>query len=455
MKLISNYFDMGLFREGLRQNKVIGIIGLAISIGFSVLTPVGAALMVAYFSFMNHFDVMLYGDVDEIPDYASRLNDFLDDIHLSCEGMFDTSYMTIVFLILVSIATFRLFNFLTKRNASDYFHSFPHKRSCIFTSYILSIVFMSFVQSLAFFVTTSVTYGILYYFFGFTLYKSFIYAIEIFIVCILVTVTVATACAMTGNLFSSIVVSAVLLAVPRLFITILSAEITLGTDHLVFNRLSEFSNINTNLLTALTLRSSGGMMISLDQFLDIPGLYAIIYTLGLAFVTYIIGLIFFKKKHSEAAGKPSNTPFLQLIFRIIPAMPLTIIPIAMLIYPGVDIVDFFVNLADNPFTLFVIVAIELACMSIMMLYEIISTKSFNKSYKGILTMPLFLLIQVIIVVYFSIVSYREIHFAPDTDKINLLFLLSLMMTVGPVTFHLTTAFTAYIITKSLTKKLSE
>jgi len=169
MKLISNYFDMGLFREGLRQNKVIGIIGLAISIGFSVLTPVGAALMVAYFSFMNHFDVMLYGDVDEIPDYASRLNDFLDDIHLSCEGMFDTSYMTIVFLILVSIATFRLFNFLTKRNASDYFHSFPHKRSCIFTSYILSIVFMSFVQSLAFFVTTSVTYGILYYFFGFTL----------------------------------------------------------------------------------------------------------------------------------------------------------------------------------------------------------------------------------------------------------------------------------------------
>ena len=184
----NKYFSLSLMWEGIKQTKSVGICLTVIS------------LIVACFS---PFMQILNGS--EASFHAVTVNEFVSPI-------FSMFYFTPAIFVL------GLFGFMNKRNSSDFYHSVPLNRSCVYITYaavtMVWCVFIILVSTFSSYILCSLAPNVMItpYFIWTALYSSFIVAF-------LVMSIALVAMGLSGNLFSDIVTFLLLMFAPRLIIS--------------------------------------------------------------------------------------------------------------------------------------------------------------------------------------------------------------------------------------------
>lgn len=100
-------FSPRLYLDGLKQLRLIGIAGLVILALEAILIPVGGVLSQMDREFVS---VELVGFMNMHP------------------------MLVLCFCVLAPLMTLYLFQFLNKRNASDFYHAIPETRLCLFSA---------------------------------------------------------------------------------------------------------------------------------------------------------------------------------------------------------------------------------------------------------------------------------------------------------------------------------
>ena len=100
-------FDKRLCFEGIKSLKLVGMVFLVLGIIISFLIPFNT-------------DKNLVDKIYTISRYLPHI--------------------MAIHTVITPCLTLYMFSFLLKRNASDFYHSIPHKRTCLFLSFFVSVV---------------------------------------------------------------------------------------------------------------------------------------------------------------------------------------------------------------------------------------------------------------------------------------------------------------------------
>ena len=280
-------FNRAIYWEALCQLKIVGIIYL-LAVEFS------AAFNCGFYALGNY-------------PVESR---FVNFIH--------ANVMLLPFVVLFAvIMTFLLFQFQNKRHDSDFYYSLFPTRTSLYVSFMAAILSWLTVGILLSTLTTVI---------GFSLFSAHyplaISSVPGMLLCLFgsafyISGIIAFAMSVTGTVFSNVLVSVLIFAMPPLLEAVFKGSLEAGLPILAFEYMpSLFSN---DPITLLCSRIFG--FNSITDYVCI-GLYSLI--VGLLFM--ITALFLFRRRSSETAGRPALSRPLQAAFRIAFAMLICLIP---------------------------------------------------------------------------------------------------------------------------------
>lgn len=368
-------FDRRLYREGMRQLAVAGIISL-------IVFSIQVILLVIQDVILNQWSLV---DLNE-------MNPF--------------SYLT--FCLVAPLMMIYLFRFTTSRSSSDFYHSIPQTRLCLglsFTAAVLSwsliVQWGSTLLALILHLAMPKLYTVQT---GLALTESLMVSSGV----LLVAGAVFLGISLTGTLFTNFAASLIILFFPRFVMfamqnTLQSSIAVMTTDSvpLIGNHL--------NFVTSLIFSPLETTSYSYSQMISLP---AGIYTAVLGAIYLCLGLLAFSRRPSETAGKPAVSPVWQTVFRLVPAALVCVFPAVILyrVMTGLESMD------SN--TWFQLVVIYLIAAGLYFLYELITTRRL-KSLRGALPgLAILVLLNVVFLTGMISVRRSVLSFQPDTDDIE-------------------------------------
>ncbi len=214
------FFDKNLMLDGLSQLKLSGIILFILSLAATVLP--------AIFSWI------------EIINAEKQNNFYPASTIVSCTRL--SGILLPVMYIAPFVFCLILFGFLNNRKGSDFFHSLPQSRICMFLSYAVSII----IWLAAIIVIPTLAASLIYAVSGATFSAVLIpYAIfTLFAGSILVLACMLFAMSITGTVFSNIMVFGLILFLPRLLISVYTMAVSYALPILNIQKIGQFLNIN-------------------------------------------------------------------------------------------------------------------------------------------------------------------------------------------------------------------
>lgn len=364
MKTKNKIFDLSLCIEGMRLLRVLGFISFIIYLTISFLIPYNYS-----------------GD-----DYIGRMDystiDFL-------------AHDYVIFMLVVPALTLFLFSFLLKRNSSDFFHSIPHKKICVFVSFFMSIMIWTFIIefSAALFSVIFAKIFISNIVFDFAyIFKTLL---GIYIASMAVCAGILMAVSITGNFLSNVIVSGFILLAPKIFADFFLDQIN-KLAYNVFDVESFFPVLfgKYNLVTSF---------MSVSDFTEMGNAKYQLYTFILFAIMFVAALILFNKRKSEVAGNAASYKFLQDVYRIVFTMILCLLPLNMIFedYGKTGIIS-----------LYVIILI------FYFVYEIVTTKSVKNLIKIIPGIFIVIILNVCIIFGVKIVSKRILNYKPEIKDMS-------------------------------------
>lgn len=236
-----------------------------------------------------------------------------------------------------------------------------------------------------------------------------IYVAE-FICALLCSAAIALACSITGNIFSNICVSGLIVFLPRFIILLVAITVTGSVATATMERPVWILDNSYNMLTAQVL----GVFDSLystsssvsQMFLSIT---SNIYTLVLAVIYIVLGCVLFTKRKSETAGKPALGWKLQFAIRTAIGFVISVLGVMLYIREKRGGYSNFLEYIVVPFVVAAFVVI---------IYEVISSKKLHRIIKAI---PSIILAYVIAAVFGVIVNAgigQMLSYVPDTSKVK-------------------------------------
>ena len=194
---ISNLFNEKLFVEAFKQIRVVGLTAFVILGALGVFMPL--LHMIENNESLSHYQSAQLFDTDA----------------------FMWPLLALIFIV-APLMFIMLFNFLTKRSGSDFYHSLPVKRITLFTTFTTAImawvVMLAIIYTFILLITTSITLPY-YVIDNITIIN---YIVNTIVGCLLIISTFSIGISLTGTITSNIVFSCGILIIPRLVITILS-----------------------------------------------------------------------------------------------------------------------------------------------------------------------------------------------------------------------------------------
>ncbi len=339
-------FSRGIYAEGLRRLRVFGFIALA-----ALLTLELAPIIISL------FDYVLYYRNDPISTYS------VSDI------TFDIVLLAVPFAVIVAspIMTIIAFSVFNKRSSSDFYHSLPYSRQCIFLSTISAV----YTWIIGICLICSLSGLILYSAFDNLFVVIFDLAGEIILtyiaILILTTATTALAMSATGTVFSNICVTLLLMFLPRFIITVISSWISDTTGFLPINEIGHsFLSFDINGLFALV----GGLFTGNIAYYH-PNLTTAIYTLLLGIAYLFAALFVFIKRKSETATRSAPTTAIQHIVRILISVAVGILSVILFL--------------EGLWAAFVIVSI--IGVIVYFAYELLTTHKWKNCLKALPFLP--------------------------------------------------------------------
>lgn len=356
--------------EGIRQLRIIGFIFLIIYVLEAVLIPLNRASL-------NH--------------NPSR------STMIGINTMHPVIYLT--YTVLAPIMTLYLFRFLTKRNSSDFYHSIPHTRTCLYISYIAAI--LTWVGVILF-VSSGISVCIFSWLPYYSVQLSMVipYIIGVFTASIGVVCGVSLAQCITGTVLSNIIVSGIIFFFPRLLTFAITENILDKTYGLIPGEyFMPALNGKYNLITTVFFNRNG--------LSDFTKYSSWIYTFILAIIYFAAGLYLFNKRHSENAENPASSRWLQAVYRICITLAFCLIPICTICQ------DYLWSTNDltGIFTLYCIAVV------IYFLFEIITTKTVRNLLKVVPGLIVIAVLNIGIIFFINTVSDYQLNFCPESSEV--------------------------------------
>ena len=346
-------FNYKLYIDGIRQLKLIGIMSTIILSVFAIIVPVG------------HFIDSMHAD-----EYGRA---YFADIALTLEQAVPINH--VIYLIIVPVMCLSLFNFLTKRNACDFYHAAPVRREGICFSFYAAImtwvIGMLTLSGLIGIITMAVLPGM-----SVIIPSIFVYFFEILAASVLVAGGFMIAVSLTGTTFTNLVVAIIILFFPRIFIAASTLMLNSSLPYINLSSRGLLLNHNNNLL--IRLFSTVLFSFSSNKAAQTSVVVPIIYSFVVGLFYAAVGCFLFARRRSEAAGNAAISRRLQLVFRLIIGFSFCLLPcyiIYSMIVDGDN--DFDISMLFSLFVLYVVALI------IYFLYELITTKKLKNLVKAI------------------------------------------------------------------------
>lgn len=329
--------------------------------------------------------------------YVLTSRDLLTFVHHNKTYLITTGEVA-PFTFLVIIFTFFLstsaFSFLNTRRGSDFYHSIPLKRICVYLSFSAAIATWIAGVVLATLVIDSIIFAL-----------SPVYTIDVVDVFLLfigysisalaLSGIVITCRAVSGTSASCVFYTACLLISPRILLTLFQNTIEGFNPCVSFSdTFFQFLNLNSSLYFPFAIAFSGSMR-------SFPSLLTLLFLFLEAAIFFSLGAYFYVKRKSELAGNTESKGALHRFFRVLVTLPI----ITATIYA---------SLSDETFSITLI----MIALLVHFLFELTLTKNAKKAAKSL---PMFFLSFaisfVIIVGGFSFAKVYEIT-NPTADEIE-------------------------------------
>lgn len=385
--LKNKFINPKLFVQGLLQLKVAGIATIVCSTIYTILLPI-----IAYIESRSNIDK--YNS-----DY--RLLDI-------SEHFFP---LMAVLYIITPIMSILLFRFMHKRSSSDFYHSIPVKRSCIFFSYMASIVTWVTIIILVFSTTLCLMTTIFLPEYVLDMPNIIMYNVNMIIACVLMAGVFGIGLSITGTVFSGYVTSMIILIAPRLLIAFFCNMIAGLNPQIISDGMAFFTRNDCNMALSpiMYIFNEGyyGYNVSSIPYMGFG--FGTIYSIFLAVIYLCIGLLAFTKRPSEAAGKAYS----HKIFNFITKLSIGYVITLFIVYIMVETEEYFST------TYLIIFAFALLAMFV---YEVILSKSIKRGLKSFLSTPILIVLDVVTIACIFTVSHfikNERFDADDIDYIRL------------------------------------
>lgn len=388
MKTNRKHFSLSLCFEGIRQTKLIGIIFLILfflQLFLSLALPSMTLLNDKSFSPETYFPKAVNG-FDIAPAFL------------------------LTFTIASPLLVLFLFRFLNRRNAADFYHSLPHPRTCIYFSFLGSAIFWILLFALETVLTTFILCGIFSQFFTLLTGSFLTYVLANIVASVAVACGVSLAMSITGTTFSNLIMSAMLLFVPRMLLLFITAAVTDALPILASGQLSPLLGQDINLITGVVFYVLFGNILphtlsAENVLLSYP---SILYTALLSLAYLVLGAVFFARRKSETAQRNAPTKKMQAIYRILLTFSYFAVCTAIL---------FSTILYSTPDTLSLI-WISLFGFFLFYLYELLTTKSFKKTFSAT---PSLLIVFLLVALFFGTlcgITELELHYTPKANEVK-------------------------------------
>ena len=386
---MKGHINKELYRDGLRQLRLVGIMGMVVFCLAAILTAVGF-----YISSPYNYQVM---DINGVISYD----------HIIDEGvtLYQCNWVLFAsFPVLVPVLVMMMFNFLNHRNASDFYHSIPDTRGTLYLSYCAAV--MTWVLAIIG-VSTLLAVSMISLIPGyFVVWSSVPKGLFIIIsACVLVMGGMMIAKGLTGTLMSNLAVSLMLLFLPRVFIFATTWILDEMLGFVAWGYSSSFLNPRYNVLS--------GILFCLFSDVNPLGYWTSgIYTLVLGLIYMAAGYVIFVRRKSESAGHAAITRRLQSVFRLALSLTICLLPTYFIVYNEAH----GYSLDDSD--VFLIVVFYVVAVLAYFIYELVTTgklKRFGKLCKGLAVLAGLnvLMFGLIWGVYYSVVKYQ-----PDAEDID-------------------------------------
>lgn len=338
-------FNRKQFFQTFMQLKTVGIIFTMILLVMMIMPPVS-----------NMMDIKRYME------YAGAGEINLPQV---ISTMAENIILLLTFIIYTPVLTLMSWNFMTKRNASDFYHSLPYTRVCTYLTHVAAIVAWQMITLLITGIASFITYTLLSNYFIVDFPAMLHMILNVFGCNLLCMAGITVACGLTGTLFSNVCVSGLILFLPRILIEIVSSVAVavvpvLSAEHL-FSLLGSGYNILTETIFSVVKNN-----VSLSTlYLSNNGL---IYMILLSIIYLVIGGFLFHKRKSETAGNGAYSKLIQIIIRIVIGF----------VFSYIGVLTLFTSYRRgelNSQTVLSAFILFMVSIVVIMIYEAINTKS--------------------------------------------------------------------------------
>lgn len=338
-------FHPGLYAESLRQTRMMGLVYLLLSLIFAILPP----LLGSY----NTFYPIQAGEQA----FVLYFYDFIAPLTMG----------------------YTVFGYLTKRNASDFYHSLPVTREAAYFSraaavmtYLLGTIAATVAAS---FMACRFAGSTVNWLQVLPLISYHFAASVLVLSCTLVGLAAA------GTYFSSFVVAGLALFLPQMVMYILYTTIDAVAETVRPEALSFLLDIPLNIPAGLIASLFvGGFGLVSDATSYIFYAPAHVYTLALAAITGLAGCIIHNRRRSETARTAAPNRFLQHLYRCLIALPLFLI-IGTMIASG--------ERWGNDSESYIILSV--VGLLVYFLYELITTRKWRNLWSAAKVLPIVLI----------------------------------------------------------------
>ena len=303
----------------------------------------------------------------------------------------------ILFLAFSPIFVYLMFSFLNERSKSDFYHSIPQTRTCVFLSFLAAVVTWALAILLA-----SSTINLVLWSFAPYYHVSFVSVLICFInfavLAVLMTGLMSLAMTLTGTAISNVLIFTLV----TLFVR------AIGSIFIIC--LEEVNNV-------FLLSESFVRIFSIEYFLPFRLLVGVFdygdmfASSGILIYSFIVGValsavscLLYKKRRSEVAGQSAPNKRLQTVYRSAVTLPFVLLMVYFFIADG--------ELESYQVILFAIVLV------VYLLYELLTTKKIKDMVKALpkIYIPILAAVFFLGGVFLANNAYNS--FSPSADEIE-------------------------------------
>ena len=370
-------FHFGLYKEGLRRSALVSSIFIAVMLLGAVFIPLSRVL--SELSALRRGVSWATGRI--------VIHDFYDV----------NAILILALIAFAPILVLYLFSFLNKRNSSDFYHSIPHKRETLYTSFLaaaltwvvggiwlsagISLAILAFAPAPLYIIMDVPT--ILLAILGLTMG------------CVLVMGATLIAMSLTGSVFSNITTALLILFLPRTLIHVFIEMLINLTRVVTIDNFGFIGNWSYNIPFGFVLTFLYGG----SDYVFINGA---LYT-GILGLLYLgLGLLLFKRRKSEAAASPGANKIIQTTVRVALAFAVCL--------PAASII------AGGRFQLYDILPIMILysiALVVYFAYELITTRKLSSLVKALPGVGILVLVNILFIAGLNIAQHtilnRQFH----------------------------------------------